>query len=104
MIKKHKKKLINIVNMATKDSCTFYPYVGSEPSLLYKQLLGKVSRPLTNYIYARYIVSNMGDLMDHDSRGYKRNKQGEHNAKDVLEFIEFAAKLFRAIPFCGLAV
>ena len=93
MKRKQKKKQINIVNMAKSNSCVFYPEVNGKRSKLYKDLLDKhgLSRPMTNYIYARYLVSNMGNLMDSDPRGYKRNSQGEHKAKDVLDFINISA-------------
>lgn len=72
------------------DSCILYPEVNGEDSKLYKDLLKKsnLSRPLTNYLYAYYTTSDIADAMD--NAGYKRNRQGEHNAKDVLNFIEFS--------------
>ena len=42
---------------------------------------------LTNYIYARYLVSGVAAQMD--SAGYKRNKQGQHKLKDVKAFFEY---------------
>lgn len=72
-----------------KDACILYPEVNGEASKLYKDMmLNKVKdRPLVNYIYAVYITSDMADAMD--TAGYKRNEQGQHNARDVLKFIEF---------------
>lgn len=71
-------------------SCILYPEVNGEPSKLYKEFLNgaKIERPLTNYLYAAYITSDMADKMD--NAGYKRNSQGQHNASDVLQFIDFA--------------
>ena len=56
---------------------------------MYKDLLekNKLGRPLVNYLYAAYTASNMADQMD--NAGYPRNSQGEHEAKDVLKFIDF---------------
>lgn len=72
-----------------KDSCILYPEVDGKDSRLYRDLLekNKLSRPLTNYLYAYYTSSDMAEVMD--NAGYKRNKQGEHNANDMLNFIEF---------------
>lgn len=72
------------------DSCILYPDINGKPSKLYKELLdkAKIDRPLTNYLYADYITSDMADKMD--AAGYKRNSQGQHNVFDVLSFINFA--------------
>lgn len=71
-------------------SCILYPEVNGEPSKLYKEFLekAKIKRPLTNYLYAAYITSDMADKMD--NAGYRRNSQGQHNASDILSFIDFA--------------
>lgn len=73
-----------------KKSCILYPEVNGEPSKLYKEFLekAKLKRPLTNYLYAAYITSDMADKMD--NAGYQRNNQGQHSAKDILSFIDFA--------------
>lgn len=72
-----------------RDSCILYPEVNGEQSKLYKDMLLKKvkNRPLVNYIYASYITSDMADKMD--TAGYRRNAQGQHDARDVLNFIEF---------------
>ena len=67
------------------------PFVGGEPSELYMGLLHtknkmEVPRPLTNLIYCMYKSSDAADVMD--SKGYKRNKQGEHTAADVYKFFD----------------
>lgn len=74
--------------MAT-NSCTLYPEApNGEDSKLYKDILSTVkSRPLTNWIYAAYIASNIGDIMD--QANIARNAQGEHNAADVLKQIDW---------------
>ena len=73
-----------------KTSCVMYPEVNGKPSRLYKDLLekSKLERTLTNYIYAAYKASDMADKMD--QAGYKRNAQDEHNASDVLKFIDWS--------------
>lgn len=72
----------------SKDSCILYPEVNGEPSKLYKNLLEKkgYGRPLTNWVYATYLSSNTAAAMD--AAGYKRNLQGEHRMKDVVEFLK----------------
>lgn len=83
------------------DTCLPAPEVNGVPSKMYKDMTGKknkVPRPVANYIYSRYKASNMADAMDQvvDQQGnqkYKRNSQGEHNADDVLEFINYNAML-----------
>ena len=71
------------------NSCTLYPEApNGEDSKLYKDILSTVSsRPLTNWIYAAYIASNLGDIMD--QANIARNAQGEHNAADVLKQIDW---------------
>lgn len=72
-----------------RDSCILYPEIEGKPSKLYKDFLekSKLARPLTNYLYAAYMASDIADKMD--AAGYQRNNQGQHNAKDVLTFLEF---------------
>lgn len=72
-----------------RNSCVLYPEApNGQDSKLYKDLLSTVkSRPLTNWIYAAYIASNLGDVMD--QAGIARNNQGEHNASDVLKQIDW---------------
>lgn len=69
------------------NSCEMYPYVGREPSTMYKELL-KITknRPLTNLIYAAYLQQGVAAQMD--SQGYVQNKQGQHSAKDVYAFFD----------------
>ena len=71
-------------------SCQTYPLVNnnSEISILYKDLLKMTKdRPLTNLIYAAYVQSQgVGAQMS--AQGFKVNKQGQHNAKDVYKFFD----------------
>ncbi len=69
-------------------SCILYPEVNGKPSKMYKDLLekNKLGRPLVNMLYASYIASNAADAMD--QAGYQRNSQGEHNATDVMKFLD----------------
>ena len=79
--------------MAHAPSCTLYPKVNGKDSKLYKGMLEKkkLSRPKTNYLYARYKVFNIGDAMDKDPNiNYKRNSQGEHNYDEYLRFINYS--------------
>lgn len=77
-----------------KISCAMTPEVNGEPSEMYNELLKKegLRRPVANYIYSRYVASNMGDVMDQlvDANGnkkYYRNKQGEHSAANIADYI-----------------
>lgn len=73
-----------------KKSCIITPEVKGKPSHMYKDLLKehKIGRSQTNLIYSIYVTNpNMGKKMD--SLGYKRNLQGQHNALDVLQFLEY---------------
>ena len=74
-------------------SCVLYPEVNGKPSKLYKDLLekNKLGRPLVNMVYASYIASNAADAMD--NAGYQRNTQGEHNAADVMKFLDIYTML-----------
>ena len=70
-------------------SCVLYPDApNGQPSKMYKDLLekNKLGRPLVNMLYASYIASNAADAMD--QAGYQRNSQGEHNAADVMKFLD----------------
>jgi len=71
-----------------RNSCILYPEVNGKPSKMYKDLLekNKLGRPLVNMLYASYIASNAADAMD--QAGYQRNSQGEHNAADVMKFLD----------------
>jgi hypothetical protein len=80
-------------------SCEVWPKVGGKDSLMYKDLIQKhkLDRPLANYIYSEYETSNAANLMDavllpNGKPKYRRNSQGQHRAKDVLEFIDFGAR------------
>lgn len=70
------------------DACILIPEVNGEPSILYQELDKDIKdKNLTNYIYARYLVSGVAAQMD--AAGYKRNKQGQHKLKDVKAFFEY---------------
>lgn len=72
-----------------KKSCIITPEVNGKPSKMYTDMLKKqhIERSQTNLIYSIYVTSpTMGQKMD--SLGYKRNHQGQHDALDVLNFLE----------------
>ena len=70
------------------DACILIPEVNGEPSILYQELDKDIKdKNLTNYIYARYLVTGVAAQMD--AAGYKRNKQGQHKLKDVKTFFEY---------------
>lgn len=72
-----------------KKSCIITPEVNGKPSKMYTDMLKKqhIERSQTNLIYSIYVTSpTMGQKMD--SLGYKRNHQGQHDALDVLKFLE----------------
>lgn len=85
----------------SKDTCIWIPEVtipnkGVEPSRLFKDLVDKkgfhYSRKLATYIYATYLYSNIEKQMEEtkDNEGkskYVKNRQGQFNAKDVVEFL-----------------
>lgn len=94
----------------SKNTCVLYPEVtlpngGSEASRLYKDLLDKKKfhypRPFVNMVYASYIVSDVETKMETIKNAdgtpkYKKNRQGQFNAKDVVEFLELD-KAFREL-------
>ena len=88
--------------MSKKNVCELYPKVstsnGEEASRMYKDLLKKEGlrypRPVANMLYAAYKVSNIESQMEaatnpDGSPRYKKNRQGQFNAKDYVEFIDF---------------
>ena len=78
--------------MANKNACINYPIVKGKPSKLYGDLLKKfgLSRPIVNYLYVRYTVSNMAQQME--ANGYiNKDAQGEHDAGDLLKFIDYSS-------------
>lgn len=68
------------------ESCIAFPYIDNKPSKLYKDMLEHTDREFTNYVYARYLTS--GVAADMDAAGYKRDSLGQHNYKDVYEFLD----------------
>lgn len=86
-------------------SCELYPKVadGSD-SVLYKELLKKLTndRPLTNLIYASYLIEEVAAQMD--AEGKKRNKQGQHNAEDVYRWFKVNDMTLEAINISSIAV
>lgn len=69
------------------NSCVLYPLANGEPSKLYKDLLKLTgNRPKANYIYAVYLQSGVAAQMD--SKGYSRDKLGEHKIGDVERFLD----------------
>ena len=73
----------------SNNTCILYPEApNGESSRMYKNLLEKLKdRPLTNWFYAVYNVRAGADM---DNAGIARNRQGEHNAEDVLKFLNYA--------------
>lgn len=76
--------------MSGNRSCILQPEApNGEPSRLYKKLLERLKdRPLANWFYAAYNVSDVADKMD--QAGIERSSQGEHKAEDVLKFLDYA--------------
>lgn len=88
--------------MSKKNACELYPKVttpkGEVASRMYKDLLKKEGlrypRPVANMLYAAYLKSNVESQMEaatnpDGSPKYKKNIQGQFNAKDYVEFIDF---------------
>lgn len=89
--------------MSKGKGCILYPEVttpdkGVAASRLYKDLIDKKGdfkypRTLANLLYASYVVSGekaMEAATNSDgSPKYKKNRQGQFNAKDVVEFFDF---------------
>lgn len=73
----------------SKRTCILYPEApNGEPSRMYRKLLERLKdRPLANWFYAVYNVRAGQDM---DNAGIERNRQGEHNADDVLKFLDYA--------------
>lgn len=73
------------------NTCKLYPEApNGEDSELYKELLEKYQiRPMVNWLYASYKVSDLADKLD--QAGCKRNFQGEHEAKDITDYLDFDA-------------
>lgn len=85
-------------------SCELYPKVadGSD-SVLYKELLKKTNnRPLTNLIYASYLIEEVAAQMD--AIGKRRNKQGQHNAEDVYRWFKVSEMTAEAIDINSISV
>lgn len=73
----------------SKTNCILYPEApNGESSRVYKKLLKKLkNRLLVNYLYAVYRTNDTADHMDND--GYQRNTQGEHEAEDILKYLNY---------------
>ena len=72
-----------------KNQCLMYAQVDGKPSTLHKELLKKIpNRPLANLIYASYLQKGVADRMS--NQGFKKNKQGQHDAADVMQFFKVA--------------
>ena len=71
-----------------KTGCIIAPIVNNEFSIMYRELNEKITkdRQLANFIYAAYSQQGVAAMMD--SQGYLRNKQGEHDARDVYNFFD----------------
>ena len=69
------------------ESCIAFPYIDDKPSRLYKDMLEATNdREFTNYVYARYLTSEVAESMD--AAGYKRDALGQHKFKDVYNFLD----------------
>ena len=77
--------------MNNNSSCILYPDApNGEESRLYKKLLKKLpDRPLTNWFYAYYNMPTSDIANKMDQAGYQRNSQGQHNAEDLLKFLDY---------------
>lgn len=79
-----------------KNSCTWHPKVNGKPSKLYGDLQKiTADRPQGNWLYASYLASNVGQLMDQQTLKngkpkYKKDSLGQHDANDYLKFIDWA--------------
>lgn len=75
----------------SRKQCITAPWVNNSPSELYLGLSNmpqiKYNRPLIHYIYAWY-ASNKAVQDAMDNKGLKRNKQGQHSAQDVFNFLD----------------
>ena len=57
-----------------------------KPSVLYKELIALTNnRPMANLIYGHYRVDGVADRMN--AEGFFTDKNNEHNARDVYEFL-----------------
>ena len=84
-------------------SCELYPKVANgSDSVLYKELLKKTNnRPLTNLIYASYLIEEVAAQMDAD--GKKRNKQGQHSAEDVYRWFKVSEMTNEAVDIVSIS-
>ncbi len=81
------------------NSCILYPNApNGQPSRMYRDLISekgmKYPRPIANMLYASYKVSDIEAKMEAEknpdgSPKYQKNSQGEFNAKDVVDFLNF---------------
>lgn len=72
--------------MSKKGNCRLPLGKDGKKSKLYDDILHYVyNRSVANYIYANYLVNGAKKA---DQLGYKRNKQGEHNFKDVSDLLD----------------
>lgn len=71
-----------------RNSCIYIPQVNNEPSQLYQDLYKKAgdNRPLANLIYASYLQQGVATSMD--SKGYRRDRLGQHSAEDVAKMFD----------------
>lgn len=70
------------------NSCLVYPQINGEDSKMYKEMLKIVKdRPKVNWLYAKYMSSNVADVMD--QARCKRNSQGEFRAKDAIRYLDY---------------
>ncbi len=74
----------------SSNSCILHPEApNGEPSRMYQDLLKKLKdRSLANWFYAVYNVRAGKDM---EAAGIVRNRQGEHNAEDLMNFLDYAS-------------
>lgn len=71
-----------------KTECKMAPNVPgtNEPSRTYKELVDSIKdRPLTNMVYAEYLLPGVAEAMD--AQHYPRNRQRQHRASDIERFL-----------------
>lgn len=92
----------------SKDTCVWIPKVtlpnnrGEEPSRMFTDMISKkglhYSRELALTIYANYVSSDIEKQMEeakdaNDKPLYTKNRQGQFNAKDVIDFLGIEKRL-----------
>lgn len=75
-----------------RKSCKIGPIVNGSVSTLYVGLRSLINDPLiADYIYSVYTQLGVAEKMT--AAGFKVNKQGQHNSKDVFKFLDVATMI-----------